>query len=52
MKIKVEEYYDGVSVELENGKRFSWNHNDESFSKIYEDLLTELGYEVEREEVY
>ena len=50
--ITIKQYCDGWSVEVD-GKRFSWNHNDEDMgTESIKKLLKHLGYNVTIEECY
>ena len=50
--IEIEKYCDGWAVKVD-GKRFSWNHNDEDMgTKGIKALLEHLGHTVSIEEVY
>jgi hypothetical protein len=50
--IRIEQYCDGWTV-LIDGKRFSWNHNDEDMGTDgIEKLLKYLGHKVTVEECY
>ena len=50
--ISIEWMCDGWTVEVD-GKRFSWDHNDEDMgTEAIKDLLTYLGHKVTIEESY